>query len=31
VAARARRRIEHNNLAAPLYAQGYSDAEIVGQ
>jgi phosphoserine phosphatase len=29
VAARARRRIEHNDLTALLYAQGYSDAEII--
>ena len=31
VAARARRRIEHNDLTALLYAQGYSDAEIVAR
>jgi phosphoserine phosphatase len=31
VAARARRHIEHNDLTALLYAQGYSDAEIVGR
>lgn len=31
VAARARRRIEHNDLTALLYAQGYSDAEIIGR
>jgi phosphoserine phosphatase len=31
VAARARRRIEHNDLTALLYAQGYSAAEIVGR
>jgi phosphoserine phosphatase len=31
VAARARRRIEHNDLTALLYAQGYSEAEIVGR
>jgi len=31
VAARARRRIEHNDLTALLYAQGYSDVEIVGR
>jgi len=31
VAARARRRIEHNDLTALLYAQGYGDAEIIGR
>jgi phosphoserine phosphatase len=31
VAARARRRIEHHDLTARLYAQGYSDAEIIGR
>jgi len=31
VAARARRRIEHNDLTALLYAQGYGEAEIVGR
>ena len=31
VAARARRRIEHNDLTALLYAQGYSEAEIIGR
>jgi phosphoserine phosphatase len=31
VAARARRRIEHNDLTALLYAQGYSAEQIVGR
>jgi len=31
VAARARRRIEHNDLTVLLYAQGFSDAEIIGR
>ena len=31
VAARARRRIEHNDLSALLYAQGYGAAEIMGK
>ncbi|HKW53429.1 MAG TPA: phosphoserine phosphatase SerB [Stellaceae bacterium] len=31
VAARVRRSIEHNDLTALLYAQGYSEAEIIGR